>query len=168
MRRIKLKQSFFLALIVLLILGLSACGSNKTDNDQAKTEPKDIRNNLKSYEGQWVDTGFQMIQLEGYEAPFGTELMITVLEGQTAEIRIYDISSPPANRIASVETTIEFNEEGEGIFSFDDDGWGNVGKGTIKLKDGQVSVIIESKPGDSQNPPDMQIFSGEKTFIRKQ
>lgn len=118
------------------------------------------------YNGEWISTNYQIVQLDGYTTGFGSELYLEYRSDGIIEMNMHDISSPPANRIASIETEIKITSQGTGRFTFDNDGWGSHGSGTIELHDGRVIINIDSQ-NDQENNPDWRIYSGERVFIRE-
>jgi len=65
------------------------------------------------------------------------------------------ISAPPSNRVAEVETTATIykwkGDSFEASFSFDDDNWGNAGKGKIFYDGTKKSLVIDVKETKSNS-----------------
>ncbi|MCA1321569.1 hypothetical protein LC085_16815 [Bacillus tianshenii] len=112
---------------------------------------------LATYSGFWGDpNSFQ----EG-----GLELELEEIDAQTAYIQLHSIQAPPANRVASIEYTVTFDEYGEGRFTFEDDGWGSSGEGLISLMD--MNMIMVTIEYDYQHPDAMwMVYDGTASFLR--
>lgn len=146
----------YLILLSLIIIG--GCNAKTIDNDELKAI------DLNIYNGKWISKNYQVIKMDGYEAGFGSELYLTYKEQGVINISMYDISAPPISRIASIETDTKISIDGKGDFSFDDDGWGSYGSGTIEFHKDQVIVNIKSLT--EKDNPDWRIYSGERIFVR--
>lgn len=113
---------------------------------------------LGGYGGAW---GYQNSMYAG------GLLMNLAVNGDThtVDMTLTSIQAPPANRIASIEETITFNEYGTAWFTFEDDGWGSSGDVFIELLDSeQVMVTITYT---YQNPDaGWNLFNGTVTFTR--
>jgi len=68
---------------------------------------------------------------------------IQKVDSRTMTVFMESTQDPPVSRTASIE--VDATVEGGALhFRYDDDGWGNQGQGTIKLKDGQsLEVTLE-------------------------
>ena len=149
---------FFCLLFPLIIGGCYPADISNIDDKQLS--------DFSTYDGKWISNNYQVVQMDGYTAGFGSELYLTYKNDGRLDIRMYDISAPPASRIASIETDTKLLPDGKGSFSFEDDGWGAYGSGIIKLVEDQVVIVIESKT-EGDNHPDWRIYSGERVFIRE-
>ena len=83
----------------------------------------------------------------------GTMLELVKVDNGVVSFKLTTIQSAPSSRIASIEIeNLQLNEKGVGKFRFDDDGWGNRGKGTIAFKGNnkiKVSVEITKRASDA-------------------
>lgn len=83
----------------------------------------------------------------------GTMLELVKVDNGVVSFKLTTIQSAPSSRIASIEIEdLQLNEKGVGKFRFDDDGWGNRGKGTIAFKGNnkiKVSVEISKRASDA-------------------
>lgn len=83
----------------------------------------------------------------------GTMLELVKVDNGVVSFKLTTIQSAPSSRIASIEIEdLQLNEKGVGKFRFDDDGWGNRGKGTIAFKGNnkiKVSVEITKRASDA-------------------
>ena len=127
----------------------------------AKIEAEEAKNKLEQekfikYSGNWGDPNFY--------SNGGYGLTIEFNDYRNAQLEIFTVQSPPANRIAEIQTKVKFSEEGLAKFTFDDDGWFNEGTGTIQLSNNKVIVNINL----TYNDPDASwnIFTGKLTFNR--
>ena len=163
---IKLRILFLCLLIPITISGCYHFDSS-LDAPSSKQNKVNLSTNIKNnYLGKWIDSNYQIVQMPGYTASFGSELYLMYKNDGIIEMNMYDISAPPANRIASVETEVKILTEGVGTFTFDDDGWGSHGSGTIELHEDQVIINIDSQI-ELGNNPDWRIYSGRRIFVRE-
>ncbi|WDC85165.1 hypothetical protein PL321_06720 [Caloramator sp. mosi_1] len=71
---------------------------------------------------------------------------IKFVSDNTAIVNFYSLFDKNATHVANTEDfKVIFNDKGEGIFSFNEDGWGNSGTGVIKLLKDQIEVDIKLK-----------------------
>ncbi|MFZ5945815.1 MAG: hypothetical protein ACOYVD_17120 [Bacillota bacterium] len=122
--------------------------------------------NASEYEGKWISSNYQFVQMEGYTAKFGSELYIKNKNDGMMDIEIYDIAPPPSSRIASIAADVKISKEGVGSFTFNDDGWGSHGNGTIELLNNQIIVNVYSQIEEGTNP-DWRFYGGKRVFIRE-
>ncbi|MCT4687598.1 YARHG domain-containing protein [Vallitalea sp.] len=92
--------------------------------------------NFSKYEGEWYDTSFinvndgvNMIKLHFLE------------DNKSAMITL--VSSSEEKGLAEIKTETKFDYFGKGIFSFNDDLWGNKGRGEICISEDTVSIKVE-------------------------
>ena len=141
--------------------------SEQTD-DQEPKETSDIGQNenienlseldLGRYNGKWCSEDYVSETDEAGDLVFyGTEIILNM---ESNEVEITSASKPPANRIAYIKSQITI-EASRGSFTFDDDGWGNSGKGLILFGDDEIMVKIDIINHEDSN---WRIFSGEKIF----
>ena len=107
---------------------------------------------LEHYNGEWVGE---------HE---NSQLLFEYIDENKANITIIHNSSPPSERIASIELyDVTFSNDGKYEFQFDDDGWGTKGNGFIELLGEQISVTIEhTRPSEGN----WSIFSGKQVYTR--
>lgn len=149
----------------------SEAGSQQVNNGSQivnNNEIPDTANDFKTtkYNGKWISNNYQIVQMDGYTAHFGSELHLEHKNNRVFWMNMYDISPPPASRIASIESEIKITSEGRGNFSFDSDGWGSCGSGTIELYYDQVIVTVDSRIEQGDNP-DWRVYSGKRVFLRE-
>ncbi len=85
----------------------------------AKKEAEEAKNKVEQekflkYGGNWGNPNFY--------SNGGYGLTIEFSDYRNAKIEISSVQSPPANRIAVIQTNVKFTEEGIAKFTFDDDG----------------------------------------------
>ncbi|HEX2947947.1 MAG TPA: hypothetical protein VHT96_18565 [Clostridia bacterium] len=116
---------------------------------------------LSQYEGEWFSEEYEAVVDKDMnpQYEFGSRLII---DSNNKTIDLTDESRPPSSRIAEVEATLEM-EAAKGFFTFEDDGWGNAGKGTVEFSRDKVVVDITITDYAGEN---WEIFSGKSTFVR--
>jgi hypothetical protein len=131
---------------------------------QSSTQETSLKS-LSNYNGVWYEEAYKkQANQYGNLVPGGTEMKITFLNSESGLIEFTRTQSPPASRIANFSTIFAMVDSKNGTFSFDDDGWGNKGKGTIGFEQDTVTIIIKM---ELSNPHAMWgIFSGQRVFVR--
>lgn len=167
-RRYKIMKFKTLLLFLLAAIVIGGCSSTKGGRNLT-TSQQSLANNFDTtkYEGKWISSDYQIIQMDGYKAHFGSELYLKHKDDGIIEMSMYDISAPPASRIASIEKDIKISSEGIGSFTFEDDGWGSHGSGTIELRGNQVIIVIDSRIEEGKYA-DWRVYSGKRVFIREE
>jgi hypothetical protein len=90
--------------------------------------------NIFSYNGSWGDkNSFK----EG-----GTSLELQTINESTANMELFVVQEPPSNRIASIYTTLNFDDNGVATFIFQDDGWGSSGEGSVTLEENDTITVL--------------------------
>lgn len=119
---------------------------------------------LEKYYGNWYGDDYEKIDNNGSEVPSGSKMILKYEEDIKKNIiHLVSISNPPASRIAEVETTWDLKNS-VGVFSFDNDGWGNSGEGRIYFKDSVICINITITRNSYNN---WGIFEGEIIFSRE-
>lgn len=143
--------------VVAVVLIASSClyfvlhALNSNSGEQAFSEtisessaPSQSVLDYSSYMGIWCDddTNADSIALEG-----GRMVEVVSVNDDLVRFTYTKISSAPHNRIAIISNVNTQIVDGVGTFTFDDDGWGNSGKGKIKLLENEVylETTITSK-----------------------
>ena len=115
--------------------------NNISTETQMNTMSEVIRNNQQSgdenYTGVYYKNGDSQ---ESIETKGGSTIEIQSVSGSNIRFTITCVSSAPSNRIASVIVDGVIGDDNIGEFSYNDDGWGNTGKGALVLKEGQLSL----------------------------
>ena len=103
---------------------------------------------------------------KNYEKDGGHRLNIKVKDNNTIAFEYSVLQSAPANRIAVIELdNIKLDDNHSGSFEWEDDGFGNKGKGTIKLDSNKVIInITDVQLSESAM---WGIFNGEVVLTEK-
>lgn len=120
------------------------------------------------YAGTWLSKDFtKKLNDQGDEVSVGSILNVENVGDEGLKINIAHISSPPASKSAGIAPKIlNFIESTKATFTFDDDGWGNKGKGSITFDTDKITVNIEITQQEEESR--WSIFEGEKEFYRKE
>lgn len=116
----------------------------ESNNSVVDTQKLEKSINYSSYTGVWCDEGTNAdsIALEG-----GRMVEIISVDDDQVRFTYTKISSAPHNRIAIISNVNTQIVDGVGTFTFDDDGWGNIGTGKIKFLENEIylEATINSK-----------------------
>lgn len=151
-------------LIVSLLLYFVLHALNNNSGEQVLGEtvsesstPSQSEIDYSSYMGIWCDEGTNAdsIALEG-----GRMVEVVSVNDDLVRFTYTKISSAPHNRIAIISNVNTQIVDGVGTFTFDDDGWGNSGKGKIKLLDNEIylETNITSKNESSMWDIEGQVY----------
>lgn len=149
-------------IIITLVLCLTGCNLRSSyENKSISINSVDL--SLENYSGKWYSEDYSReIDDEGNSVDYGTQMILKMEEKQ---IEILCISKPPANRVAYINSWIVLEDDFKGTFTFNDDGWGNKGKGTILFKKNKIIVEIDIENLSNDN---WRMFTGQKMFIRNE
>lgn len=182
-----------LSTIIILILAFFYIKSVFFDANSTKTNQEALteENSAKSETASQEDTSRKMAEstpienatttktpLEDYTGDWandanadlnsgGTFMAITKVDDYTLNMDYSTIQSAPANRIAQITEKISISENGTGVFSFDNDGWGNSGEGKIELlANDQIKVTIQFNSKDEF--ANWSLYDGPNVFVRSE
>lgn len=147
-----------LKIIMLSILMLTVFIANvKVDVYAKSTKPTKghivTESKFSSYTGTWSSKN-----------TFNS-LTLKFTNSNTAIMNFSSINNKYAIHVAQTEDfKVKFSKNGIGSFSFKEDGWGNSGKGTIKLVKSKIKVTIATK-NNSKLGGMYSIFSGSKKVV---
>lgn len=100
-----------------------------------------------TYVGKWYDEASQNksdIMKQG-----GDCLQIVSINAKQMVFSLTAVTEPPGNRIAQI-SNVSGTISGDTVsFAFTDDGWGNGGKGTLKLKNNEIYAKVDITEPDS-------------------
>lgn len=118
-------------------------------SESVSSETSDVSSsvNYDSYVGKWYDEASQNksdIMTQG-----GDCLQIVSANSTQMVFSLTAVTKPPTNRIAKIDNVTGQVNGNTISFAFSDDGWGNAGKGTLKLKDGEIYAKVEITEPDS-------------------
>ena len=167
------KRLFVMAVIVcavtaILVVLLCVLGSKEEDASNGEDDSKESvtsegeeTTKPSDYEGVWYDAAC-MDASTIPEQNGGYELIIYSIEDEQILFSLWSYQASPASRIAQVEY-IKADIEDDGVveFQYEDDGWGNKGKGQIKLGFQEVEVSIQITSPDENA---MWSLRGDVTF----
>lgn len=136
---------------------------SKEIKESEEIEKENVNSDPLYYIGTWIGHQLEINNEDELFNNGGTGIIIESFDGVNLKGEIISISSPPANRIASVEFQGKvINNKME--FKFDDDGWGNKGKGSIVLDSDKITADVQITESDDMARWDLSI---EKiTFIK--
>ena len=165
-------RNFVIVLLTLTVMTfLFSCKPPDEGKIEKSTDSKvttEIMNqskfNLQEYSGEWFGENYKETpNMDGELMPSGAYLSIRNCKDTSANLYLTFVSMPPASRIAEVEESFAITDN-IGAFVFDDDGWENSGKGTIKFeKDRLIVEIIVDEINEDAN---WRIFKGKLNFYR--
>jgi hypothetical protein len=78
-------------------------------------------------------------------------------------LNVISSSSLPENRVADILSSLIIRNDNTGKFTFDNDGWGDSGEGTVSFAKDKITVAITIKNSSDDN---WSIFEGKKLFTR--
>lgn len=137
------------------------------ENTSTNTQPENISVTLKDYSGLWYSQDSRNVKDKyGDIYTSGSQIILNIPNnGKDGTIKITSASLPPASRIASFETKLHLENNYTGTFSFDNDGWGHKGEGTVSFNqnNNQIDVDIEFINSIDSN---WGVFIGKRSFIR--
>jgi hypothetical protein len=126
---------------------LPSASSGSTVSESSATSNGSGTIDYGAYTGKWYDEASQNksdIMKQG-----GNSLEIISINQSQMIFSLTAITNPPANRIAQI-SNISGTVSGDTVsFAFTDDGWGNGGKGTLKLKNNEIYAKVEITEPDS-------------------
>lgn len=92
--------------------------------------------NFSRYEGNWFDTSFINVNKEYNKIELHFDK-----DGKSANVVLTSETKETGH--AEIKTTVKFDFEGQAKFTFDNDLWGNKGKGKIDISDDSIDVEIQ-------------------------
>ncbi|MCX7695425.1 MAG: hypothetical protein N2Z71_06965 [Caloramator sp.] len=129
---------------------------NKADDETTKNNEQvsEINvNNYAQYNGHWGSK-------DGLNG-----LSIKFISNDTAIVNLGSISDKKATHIANTEDfKVKFTDNGEGSFSFKEDGWGSSGKGVIRLFKDKIEVEVKIKQNQEYGSL-YCVFGGKQKII---
>jgi hypothetical protein len=174
-------RKLFVILLIIFITSLTACKEQKSainpeetliSTHNATPEIKKLNTQAPvankisiNFGGNWYSESYKRVKTKSKTDAFtGAKLELLIPEnGGEGTIELIYVSEPPASRVANIKSKINFEPKSKGIFEFDDDSWGDQGKGTLELIDGNIVITIKLTTIVYDN---WGIFSGNKTFSR--
>ena len=134
--------------VLCIVLLLSGCGVEikHTGNDVPSSDTASL--DIGQYDGEWYGENYvESVYVDTGDIIYEFGVMLA-LDTKNSKVAIYDISSSEPSRIAAVDVEYEIKGSKAG-FKFDDDGWGNVGHGTITFGSDEleVDITLDSEPG---------------------
>ena len=117
------------------------------------------------YSGIWFAEDYRIEEYNGFNVGVGAKLIIKKTKENNYQLELSYFSSPPAHRVSIIETNILSNMPIQS-FTFEDDGWGNKGKGILIFEQDKIRINI--KVEERSEIADWCIFDGEKVFIKQQ
>lgn len=161
-------KKIVLVLSMISVIFLAGCTKNVENNNlpkNAENQQQEVEagSEAQGNESQQSDDVRESLYLKKYIGTWGNITIKEVTDNKVT-FSLTSLQSPPALRIAMIEESdVVVNSDGEGHFSFSDDGWGHSGEGTIIFKDNEIVVNIDKTV---ENNPDAMwgIFEGTYTF----
>ncbi len=136
---------------------------NKKQNKETEITAESTENlpdevvDYSSYMGIWCDEG---TNADSIASDGGRMVEVVSVNDDLVRFTYTKISSAPHNRIAIISNVNTQIVDGVGIFTFDDDGWGNSGTGKIKLLENEIylETTITSKNESSMWDIEGQVY----------
>lgn len=172
----KTKNKILIAIIIFMIVIIAALvtviviNNNKIQEESkaqekstkvVETEPEPTtqvqttpESTTEIFDASQYDKGiYQEVGTENVDVEFegGVQLEILSISKKQVSFRYTVISGPPSNRIAEIEIQNANIQDGKADFTFDDDGWGNRGKGYIQfMSEGKIKIKTDIARRDSE------------------
>lgn len=132
--------------------------SFSSKNVPSSDSPSQFAVDYNSYVGKWYDE--PSINKSDIEIQGGNCLQIVSVSGNQMVFSLMSVTEPPGNRIAKIDNVAGQISGNDVFFAFTDDGWGNAGKGALKLKNGEIyaKVTITTPNSVAQMSLSMQCY----------
>lgn len=156
-------KKFLLIVVAISMLLLVGCNANKDTNISGNTQDQSQETfTINDYEGVWK----ALEDVNKNEEEGGRKLTIKVKDDNVIDFEYAIISAAPFNRIAQINLeNVRLDEKHVGMFTWENDGWNNEGKGTIKLDSDKVIINITDVQVDENAM--WGIFDSEVVFTEK-